>query len=176
MVATMASAQIRHGLAIDFGKNHLEDTTRVTKFSVGVTSHTDTLKGVQANMLSNYAGCVNGLQLSGFSNISTSPMRGAQFSSVTNISMGVEKGLQAASLLNVSSGLMRGMQVSAYNYAEELNGLQLGVFNVANSHPKGWQVGLINYTKDGGGHKIGLVNVSPKTTIDVMVYGGTSSK
>lgn len=133
----MASAQIRHGLAIDFGKSHMEDTTRVTRFSVGVTSHTDTLKGVQANMLSNYAGCVNGLQFSGFSNISTSPMRGAQFSSVTNISMGVEKGLQAASLLNVSSGLMRGVQMSAYNYAEELNGLQLGVFNVANSHPKG---------------------------------------
>ena len=116
MVATMASAQIRHGLAVDLGKNHREDTTHVTKISVGVTSHTDTLKGVQANMLSNYAGYVNGLQLSGFSNISTSPMRGAQFSSVTNISMGVEKGLQAASLLNVSSGLMRGMQVSAYNY------------------------------------------------------------
>lgn len=93
LVATMASAQIRHGLAIDFGKSHMEDTTRVTRFSVGVTSHTDTLKGVQANMLSNYAGCVNGLQFSGFSNISTSPMRGAQFSSVTNISMGVEKGL-----------------------------------------------------------------------------------
>jgi len=176
MVATMASAQIRHGLAIDFGKNHLEDTTRVTKFSVGVTSHTDTLKGVQANMLSNYAGCVNGLQLSGFSNISTSPMRGAQFSSVTNISMGVEKGLQAASLLNVSSGLMRGVQMSAYNYAEELNGLQLGVFNVANSHPKGWQVGLMNYSKDKGGHKIGLVNVNPETTIDFIAYGGTSTK
>ena len=101
MVATMALAQVRPGLAIDFGKNHREDTTHVTNFSMGVTSHTDTLKGVQANMLSNYAGCVNGLQLSGFSNISTSPMRGAQFSSITNISMGVEKGLQAASLLNV---------------------------------------------------------------------------
>ena len=176
MVATMASAQIRHGLAIDFGKNHQEDTTHVTNFSMGVTSHTDTLKGVQANMLSNYAREVNGLQLSGFSNISSSPMRGVQLSGVTNISMGVEKGLQAAALLNVSSGLMRGTQVSAYNYAEELNGLQLGVFNVATSHPKGWQVGIMNYTKDGGGHKIGLINVSPETTIDVMAYGGTSTK
>ena len=51
MVATMALAQVRHGLAIDFGKNHREDTTHVTNFSMGVTSHTDTLKGVQANML-----------------------------------------------------------------------------------------------------------------------------
>lgn len=38
LVAMMASAQIRHGLAIDFGKSHMEDTTRVTRFSVGVTT------------------------------------------------------------------------------------------------------------------------------------------
>ena len=96
MLATAASAQIRHGLAIDLGKNHQEDTTHVTNFSIGVTSNTDTLKGLQANMLSNYARSARGLQLSGFSNISSSPLRGLQLSGVTNISMGVEKGLQAA--------------------------------------------------------------------------------
>lgn len=174
LAATTVSAQ--HGLAIDLGKNHKEDTTHVTRLSVGITSNTDTLKGVQANMLSNYARNVNGLQLSGFSNITSSPMRGAQLSGVTNISMGMEKGLQAAGLLNVSSGEMRGWQVGAYNYADELNGLQVGVFNLATSHPKGWQVGLLNYSKDTEGRKIGLVNVNPATTIDVMVFGGTSSK
>ena len=46
MVATAASAQFHHGLTIDLGKNHQEDTTHVTQFSIGVTSHTDTLKGV----------------------------------------------------------------------------------------------------------------------------------
>lgn len=175
LVASTASAQRHHGLAIDFGKNH-QDSTHVTNFSIGVTSNADTLKGVQANMLSNYAGSARGLQLSGFSNISSSPLRGVQQSGVTNISMGVDKGLQAAALLNVSSGSMRGMQMGAYNYAEELSGLQLGVFNVATSHPKGWQVGMINYTKDHGGHKIGLINVNPETTIDFMAYGGTSTK
>ena len=145
-ITTTASAQ--HGVAIDIGKNHREDTTHVTNFSIGLTSTTDTVKGVQANILSNFARNVRGLQLSGFSNISISPMRGVQFSGITNISMGVERGLQAASLLNVSTGDMRGMQTSIYNYADELNGLQLGVFNVATTHPKGWQVGLLNYTKD----------------------------
>lgn len=148
----------------------------MTNLSIGVNSNTDTLKGVQLNMLSNYARRVQGLQLSGFSNISSSPMRGAQLSGITNISMGVENGIQAAGLLNVSSGYMRGLQVGAYNYADELNGLQLGVFNVAEKHPKGWQVGLVNYTKDTEGHKIGFVNVNPETTIDVMAFGGTSSK
>ena len=186
MVAMTVSAQrprggapagmLSHGLAVDIGKNHQEDTTHVTNFSIGVTSHTDTVKGMQVNMLSNYAENVKGLQLSAFSNISSSPLCGAQLSGVTNISMGVEKGFQAAALLNVSSGFMRGLQVGAYNYAEDLNGMQLGVFNVAISHPKGWQVGIMNYTKDTGGHKIGLINVNPTTVIDVMAYGGTSTK
>jgi hypothetical protein len=175
LVANTLLAQ-QHGLAIDLGKNHQEDSTHVTNVSIGLTSHTDTLKGMQLNMLSNYAWRVEGVQLSGFSNISSSPMRGFQLSGVTNISMGVENGIQAAGLLNVSSGYMRGLQLGAYNYADELNGAQIGVFNVAEAHPKGWQIGLVNYTKDNEGHKIGLVNVNPETTIDVMTFGGTSSK
>lgn len=131
-----ASAQRGHGIAIDIGKNHPEDTTHVTSFSLGINSHTDTLKGVQINALSNYARNANGVQLSGFSNISSSPMKALQLSAITNISMGVKGGLQLAGLLNVSSGKMSGMQLGTYNFAEELNGLQLGVFNVATSIPR----------------------------------------
>ena len=176
LAATSVSAQHSHGVAIDIGKNHKEDTTHVTNLSIGLTSHTDTLKGIQLNGVSNYAYNVSGAQLSVFSNISSSPMKGLQFSGVTNISMGLEKGLQVAGLLNVSSGNMNGMQLGAYNYADQSNGLQFGVFNVAESHPKGWQVGLVNYTKNRDGRKIGLVNVNPKTIVDVMAYEGTSSK
>lgn len=176
MAATATSAQIGHGLTIDIGETHQEDTTHVTNFSLGLTNHTDTLKGVQINALSNYAGLANGLQLSAFSNISSAPLTGVQLSGITNISMGVKKGLQLSALLNVSAGAMNGLQTSIYNYASESNGLQLGVFNVATGHPKGRQVGLINYTKDTGGRKIGLVNVNPATTVDVMVYGGSSTK
>ena len=176
MAATSVSAQHGHGVTIDIGKNHKEDTTHVTNLSIGLTSHTDTLKGIQLNGVSNYAYNASGAQLSAFSNISSSPLKGLQLSGVTNISMGLEKGLQVAGLLNVSSGNMNGMQLGAYNYADQSNGLQFGVFNVAESHPKGWQVGLVNYTKDSDGRKIGLVNVNPKTTVDVMAYGGTSSK
>jgi hypothetical protein len=171
-----ATAQLSHGVAIDLGKTCPADSTRTTHLSIGLTSHTDTLRGLQMNLLSNYAWATRGLQLSGFSNISSTPLRGLQLSGITNISMGVEKGLQMGGLLNVSSGKMSGMQLGAYNYADALNGLQLGAINVATSHPKGWQVGVINYTKDTSGRKIGLVNVNPQTTIDVMVYGGTSTK
>ena len=99
MAATSVSAQHGHGVTIDIGKNHREDTTHVTNLSIGLTSHTDTLKGIQLNGVSNYAYNVSGAQLSVFSNISSSPLKGLQLSGVTNISMGLEKGLQVAGLL-----------------------------------------------------------------------------
>ena len=176
MAVTIVSAQRTHGIALDIGKNNQTDTTHVTRLSVGLTGHTDSLRGAQMNILFNYAHRVEGLQLSGFSNISSTPMSGLQVSGITNISMGVKNGTQVAGLLNVSSGYMRGMQLSAYNYADQLNGAQVGLVNVAEQHRKGWQVGIINYTKDSEGHKIGLVNVSPTTTVDVMAYGGNSTK
>ena len=166
----------QHGLSVNVGERHVEDSTLVTNFSIGLTSYTDTLRGVQLNGISNFADKANGLQLSGFSNISTSPLRGLQFSGITNIAMGVERGLQLAGLLNVSSGYMRGAQLGFYNYADTLNGSQVGIVNVALRHPKGWQVGLVNYSLDTLAHKIGLLNVNPNTTIDVMAFAGTSSK
>ena len=175
-IATTAMGQLKHGLAIDFGKTHHEDTTRVTNFSLGLTSHTDTLKGLQLNVISNFAYDTKGMQLSGLSNITMSPLKGLQLAGITNISMGVQGGAQLAAVLNVSGGMMRGFQFATYNYAESLNGLQLGVINVAESHPKGWQVGIFNFTKDKGGKKIGLVNVNPETSIDYLLFGGTSSK
>lgn len=170
------NATAQHGLTLDIGKNHKEDSTRVTSLSIGLISHTDTLRGLQLNGISNIAHQARGWQMAGFSNIATSPFRGLQFSGVSNIAMGVERGVQWAGLLNVSSGHMRGAQLGAYNYADTLTGSQVGLVNVALRHPKGWQVGLVNYTRDTIAHKIGLVNVNPNTTVDVMTFAGTSSK
>ena len=54
-ISAAASAQLGHGLAIDIGKTNKTDSTHVTNFSIGLTSHTDSLKGAQLNFLSNYA-------------------------------------------------------------------------------------------------------------------------
>ena len=88
----------------------------------------------------------------------------------------MDSGMQLSAILNVSSAMMRGLQLGAINYADSLNGAQIGLFNLARKHPKGWQVGLINVSYDSIGHKIGLVNVNPMTNIDLMVYGGSSTK
>ena len=134
------------------------------------------LRGVQVSGVVNMAHEANGVQLSMMTNVCTTPFRGVQLAGITNISMGVRRGMQVAAAANVCSSYMRGIQAAAYNYADTLNGSQIGLFNFCVSHPRGVQVGLINYSRDTVAHKIGLVNVNPRTRIDLMVYGGSSAK
>lgn len=134
------------------------------------------IRGVQTAGLTSVAGTMHGVQLAGLNNISLSPFRGVQLAGFANTSMGVKRGMQMAAMSNFSSAYMRGVQVAAYNYADTLNGSQIGLVNVALNHPRGWQVGLVNYTRDTVAHKIGLVNVNPKTQIDFMAFAGTSTK
>lgn len=138
----------------------MPDTTIRSGFNVGLMNAVTEQKGVSVGAISNI----------------NRNLRGVQISGVTNISEGVEKGLQIAGAANISAGYMRGLQLGAYNYADTLNGSQIGLINVAVSHPRGVQIGLVNYTRDTIAHKIGLVNINPKTRIDLMAFGGNSSK
>jgi hypothetical protein len=144
---------------------------------VGIVSVQDSVKSVQFGVISSVAtDGGHGLQLSGVSNASAQNFNGLQLSSISNITNGMNRGLQLSGILNVSEAMMGGWQLGAVNYTDSLNGAQIGVFNVARKHPKGWQVGLINVSYDSIGHKVGLVNINPMTNIDVMLYGGSSTK
>ena len=155
----------------------ISKTAFAQNFPVGIVSTQDTVKSIQFGVISSVTeDGGNGLQLSGVSNTSANTFNGLQLSGVSNITMGMNRGLQLSGILNVSSAMMRGWQWGAVNYADSLNGVQIGAFNVARKRPKGWQVGLVNVSYDSIGHKIGLVNVSPKTNIDVMIYAGSSTK
>ena len=146
-------------------------------FPVGIVSVQDTVKSVQLGVISSVApDGGHGLQLSGVSNTSTNIFNGLQLGGVSNITQGMNYGLQLSGILNVSTATMRGVQWGAVNYSDSLSGVQIGAFNVTRKHTKGWQVGLINVSYDSIGHKVGLVNVSPRTQIDLMMYGGTSTK
>ena len=147
------------------------------KSPVGIVSFQDTVKSVQFGAISSVAADGGrGLQLSSVSNASANTFNGLQLSSVSNITNGMDRGLQLSGLLNVSSAMMGGWQWGAVNFTDSLNGLQIGAFNVARKRPKGWQIGLVNLSYDSLGQKIGLVNVNPKTDIDLMMYGGSSTK
>ncbi len=144
---------------------------------VGIVSVQDTVKGVQIGVISSvapYGG--HGFQLGGVSTTSAHTFNGLQVGGVSNITQGMDKGLQLSGLLNVSSAMMRGWQLGAVNYTDSLNGVQIGAFNLARKRPKGWQIGLVNLSYDSIGHKIGLVNINPMTDIDIMLYGGSSTK
>jgi len=144
---------------------------------VGIVSVQDSVKSVQLGVISTVAvDGGHGVQLSGTSNTSAHRFNGLQLSGINNITAGMDKGVQLSALLNVSSAMQRGLQLGAINFADSLNGAQVGVFNIARRHPKGWQVGLVNLSYDSIGHKIGLVNVNPMTDIDIMLYGGSSTK
>lgn len=148
-------------MPITFGEFRLmPDTTIESSFNIGMINGVTKQRGLSLGVVSNINHNLRGIQMSG----------------ITNISSGVDKGLQLSSAVNVSAGYMRGLQVAAYNYADTLNGSQIGLLNVAVSHPRGVQIGLLNYTRDTIAKKIGLVNINPKTTIDYMVFAGTTSK
>ena len=144
---------------------------------VGIVSVQDSVKSVQFGLISSVAtDGGHGVQLSGASNASANRFNGLQLSTVNNITNGMDRGLQFSGILNVSSAMMRGWQMAAINYTDSLDGAQIGLINMARKRQKGWQVGLINMSFDSIGHKIGLVNINPMTRVDLMMYGGTSTK
>ena len=152
---------------------------RAQRSPVGIVSIQDTTKSVQVGVISSVASDGGkGLQLSTFTNTSGGTFNGVQLSAITNMTQNMYKGVQLGGMLNVASGEMGGWQVAAFNYADSLKGAQIGVFNTARHISGGWQLGIINYTKDTipGATRIGLVNISPKTTIDWMLFGGNQSK
>ena len=155
----------------------ISSTLMAQRSPVGIVIVQDSVKSVQLGAISSVAtDGGHGVQFSTVSNTSGQAFNGVQFSGLSNITAGMNKGLQLSAILNVSSAMQRSVQIGAMNYADSLNGVQLGVLNISRKRPKGWQVGLINVSYDSIGHKIGLVNVNPMTTIDYMLYGGTSTK
>lgn len=146
-------------------------------FPVGIVSAQDTVKGFQFGLISSVTTeGGHGFQFGGVSNTSGHTFNGLQMGGVSSITQGMDKGLQMSSILNISSKRMNGWQMGTVNYADSLNGAQIGIFNVTRKHPQGWQVGLVNLSYDSIGHKIGLVNINPATHIDLMTYAGSSTK
>jgi hypothetical protein len=178
---------------VGFGINHNENGILESRLNVGLVTEVDSLKGFQMGALfggirhhaegfmlssiANVAHSLNGVQLAGLSNIVFTPLKGLQLSPLTNTALGIRRGIQMSALSNISAGTASGMQLSVgYNYADTLNGFQIGLINVALAHPRGVQMGLLNFSRDSLGRKIGLINVNPTTRIDYMIFGGTASK
>lgn len=118
---------------------------------------------------------MRGVQLSGMMNVQSERMNGLQLSGISNVGVDV-RGMQLSGVLNISQQQLRGVQLGCANYAGKLNGVQLGLLNLCGGEVKGCQIGVINYSRDTTAYKVGLVNVTPKTRIQLMIFGGNVSK
>lgn len=134
------------------------------------------MTGLQLSTILNIAKHTKGVQISSFNNMNASALRGFQLCGIENISAGVEKGMQLAGVTNISINNMQGFQFSPFNYADTLNGLQIGLINISTEQQKGVQIGVFNYSRNNTAKKIGLVNLSPLTRIQMMFFGGNASK
>lgn len=152
------------------------DSVRTHYVDVGLFSSTSHLEGFQWGVLSSIVDSrMVGCNVGGMLAYSGGKAKGLHLAGLANLALAQMKGVQLSGSVNVAHDL-EGIQLAPYNFAGHLNGMQIGVINVARTHPVGWQVGLINITRDTVAHKMGLVNVNPKTRIDVMIYGGNTSK
>jgi len=82
----------------------------------------------------------------GVVNGSTGDSSGISLGLLANYAESYE-GAHLAWIANYSSVRFSGLQMAAFNYAENLHGLQLGFINFAAASDKGVQVGLINVMK-----------------------------
>ncbi|MFO7983807.1 MAG: hypothetical protein R6V08_10175 [Desulfuromonadales bacterium] len=79
----------------------------------------------------------------GIVNGSTGDSSGISFGFLANYAENF-KGAHLAGIANYSSARFTGLQWAPFNYAERLNGLQLGFVNFAAATDKGLQIGLVN--------------------------------
>lgn len=137
------------------------------------------IKGVLLSGLTNIAGDNSrGLMASGLTNITGEKGKGMQLAGISNIAGATFDGVMSAGLLNIVGSTINGLQLSGLgNVAgKQLNGLQIGLFNFA-TRVNGLQIGVVNCYKDEmKGFQLGLVNANPDTRIQMMLFGGNSTK
>lgn len=119
-----------------------------------------------------------GVQLSGLANISGGDFKGVTASGLLNVVGEDLKGIQLSGLGNITAGNMQGIQISGLGNVAggTVKGAQIAPINVA-VHAKGLQIGLVNYYKESlKGFQLGLVNANPNTKVQLMLFGGNTTK
>lgn len=136
-------------------------------------------KGVLITGLTNIAGDnMSGVMISGITNVTGNKASGVQLAGLANVTGEKFTGVMASGLLNVVGETINGIQLSglANVVGGQLNGMQAGLVNYA-TNTRGLQIGLVNYYKDEmKGFQLGLVNANPDTKVQMMLFGGNSTK
>ncbi len=114
---------------------------------IAIESRTSHIKGVSLSIWGENPQTAIAL---GVVNGSTGNSSGISLGLLANYTESYE-GAQLAWIANYASVKFTGLQWAAFNYAEQLHGLQLGFVNFAGTSDKGVQVGFINFMKNTKG-------------------------
>jgi hypothetical protein len=106
---------------------------------------------LQASGFVNFVGGKGkGLFMAGFANFLAQESEAALFSGLANLTTGTAKGFFMAGFVNLAFGNVEAAQISGFaNIAGSLKGAQIGVFNWA-EELDGFQIGLVSYVKSVG--------------------------
>jgi hypothetical protein len=143
---TFAGAQISAGL------NIVRGTGRGLQL-VGGCNVVDGSKAGEQN------GVYVGAQIAGGCNAVTGETKGLQLSGGINWA-GRGSGLQVAGGANVVTKDFTGFQLSTVNYADAVDGFQLGVLNVGRTSASGFRLGVVNVAGETHGFSFGVINVA----------------
>jgi hypothetical protein len=148
-----------NGLQLSAGANMVQGRLEGTQITAGANILRGSGRGAQlvggANVVD---GSFNGAQIAGGANVITGDMFGLQVAGGANVA-GAGRGLQVAGGFNLARRY-DGLQVAPFNYAETMNGFQLGVVNVARDSTSGLRLGVVNAARDSHGFQFGVVNVA----------------
>ncbi len=103
-----------------------------------------------------------GVSFAGIGNISPVDYYGVMLGGLINVTGQSIRGVQLAGLSNINAIDMHGVQISPFNVTVKGKGLQLGLVNF--------------YAENFDGLQLGLVNANPNTRVQWMIYGGSSTK
>ncbi|MBN2525122.1 MAG: caspase family protein [Deltaproteobacteria bacterium] len=144
----------RNNFAFNFvGKGHSVDGMEVGAFA---NIRTHDVNGIQVSSFFNYAGTLNGAQIS-MVNVSRHHTVGLQASLINTSHTTI--GLQAA-LINMNGDTFNGGQLGLINYSAAMTGLQAGMVNLQKEDMRGSQLGLLNIAASLHGAQVGMANIN----------------
>lgn len=123
------------------------------------------VKGFDLNIfVSNTSDRFEGLQVFGLLNYNEGRFYGFRALNFVNYTQGRTRGYSVFSTINVEKHVVGGRFLSLLNYADKLNGVDLGAVNVSKS-AKGIQIGVFNYADWLDGVQIGVINFAMNSAI-----------
>lgn len=125
----------------------------------GTQSHLTTNK-VSFNILGGYSYGNTAFEFGSLYNVNTNLTKGFQFAGIANYSGNTQNAAQFAGITNIAASGSTPFQFAGIaNVADEVTGLQFaGIANVAKK-VRGVQFGLFNYADESDGVSIGLINI-----------------